>query len=94
MKTIFRGNAPSMCTSNGRFLASFSYLEKSFESPITVFVAREHHIKDKSYSEITREGEDIIIKVIGIRYQLNDDFVSILGELDKIVGMKKLNIRK
>ena len=45
----------------------------SFDSPITVFVAREHHIKDKSYKEITKEGEDIIIKVIGIRYQLNDD---------------------
>ena len=69
---------------------------KSFESPITVFVAREHHIKDKSYSEITREGEDIIIKVIGIRYQLNDDTISILGELCKTKkdksGQKNLNI--
>ena len=55
----------------------------SFDSPITVFVAREHHIKDKSYKEITKEGEDIIIKVIGIRYQLNDDNISILGELCK-----------
>ena len=52
---------------------------KSFESPITVFVAREHHIKDKSYSDITKEGEDIIIKVIGIRYQLNDETISILS---------------
>jgi DNA-directed RNA polymerase subunit E'/Rpb7 len=69
---------------------------KSFESPITVFVAREHHIKDKSYSDITREGEDIIIKVIGIRYQLNDDTISILGELCKTKkdksGQKILNI--
>jgi len=68
---------------------------KSFESPITVFVAREHHIKDKSYTEITREGEDIIIKVIGIRYQLNDDNISILGELCKTKkdknGSKNLN---
>jgi DNA-directed RNA polymerase subunit E'/Rpb7 len=69
---------------------------KSFESPITVFIAREHHIKDKSYSEITKEGEDIIIKVIGTRYQLNDDNISILGELCKIKrdknGMKQLSI--
>tara|TARA_B110000003_G_scaffold23799_3_gene22780 strand:+ start:37818 stop:38429 length:612 start_codon:yes stop_codon:yes gene_type:complete len=69
---------------------------KSFESPVTVFVAREHHIKDKSYSDITREGEDIIIKVIGIRYQLNDDTISILGELCKTKkdksGQKILNI--
>jgi len=69
---------------------------KSFESPVTVFVAREHHIKDKSYSDITKEGEDIIIKVIGIRYQLNDDTISILGELCKTKkdksGQKILNI--
>ena len=69
---------------------------KSFESPVTIFVAREHHIKDKSYSDITREGEDIIIKVIGIRYQLNDDTISILGELCKTKkdksGQKILNI--
>lgn len=69
---------------------------KSFESPITVFVAREHHIKDKSYSDITGEGEDIIIKVIGIRYQLNDETISILGELCKTKrdkqGQKILNI--
>lgn len=69
---------------------------KSFESPITVFVAREHHIKDKSYSEITQEGEDIIIKVIGIRYQLNDDNIAILGELCKTKrdnkGKKQLSL--
>ena len=69
---------------------------KSFESPITVFIAREHHIKDKSYSEITKEGEDIIVKVIGTRYQLNDDNISILGELCKIKreknGTKQLSI--
>ena len=64
---------------------------KSFESPITVFVAREHHIKDKSYTEITKEGEDIIIKVIGSRYQLNDDNISILGELCKTKRDKKGN---
>ena len=69
---------------------------KSFESPITVFVAREHNVKDKSYSEITKEGEDIIIKVIGIRYQLNDDNIAILGELCKTKkdnrGKKQLNL--
>jgi DNA-directed RNA polymerase subunit E'/Rpb7 len=64
---------------------------KSFESPITVFVAREHHIKDKSYTEITKEGEDIIIKVIGSRHQLNDDNISILGELCKTKRDKKGN---
>jgi hypothetical protein len=37
------------------------------------------------------EGEDIIIKVIGSRYQLNDDNISILGELCKTKRDKKGN---
>ena len=65
----------------------------SEESPLTIFIAREHHTKNETYNK-AKENDMISAKVIGIRYQLNDDFVSILGELDKIVGMKKLNIKK
>ena len=65
----------------------------SEESPLTIFIAREHHSKNETYNK-AKENDMINAKVIGIRYQLNDDFVSILGELDKIVGMKKLNIKK
>ncbi len=57
------------------------------ESPITVFIAREHHLKDDKFNKI-KEFDIITAKVIGIRYQLNDDFISILGELDKVIGHK------
>ena len=57
---------------------------KSFESPITVFVAREHHIKDKSYSEITREGEDIIINPDENQNLISNDTLIIAGPDEKI----------
>ena len=53
---------------------------KEEKSPITIFVARDHHYDNKQFSAV--KEEDIIqIKVIGIRYELHDDFISVLGEL-------------
>lgn len=63
------------------------------DSPVTIFVAREHHLLSENFNKV-KENDIINIKVIGIRYQLNDDFISILGEFDKVIGMKKLYIKK
>lgn len=49
-------------------------------SPITVFVARDHHYNSVDFSKVKLE-DDIVIKVIGIRYELNDENISVLGEL-------------
>lgn len=49
-------------------------------SPIIVFIARDHHYHSSQLSEI-KEGDKINIKVIGQRFELNDKFVSIIGEL-------------
>jgi DNA-directed RNA polymerase subunit E'/Rpb7 len=55
---------------------------KSDSSPIIVFIARDHNYKNKLFSTI--EVADIIqIKVIGIRYELNDTNISVLGEFTK-----------
>lgn len=53
---------------------------KEDKSPITIFIARDHHYNSDSFSKI-KEGEDIVIKVIGIRFELNDESISVLGEL-------------
>lgn len=53
---------------------------KEEKSPITIFIARDHHYSSETFSKI-KEGEDIIIKVIGIRFELNDENISVLGEL-------------
>ncbi len=81
------------CVVKNKTKAGIRAMIDSEESPVIVFIAREHHLKDDKFNKI-KENDIINIKVIGIRYQLNDDFISILGELDKVVGLKKLNINK
>jgi DNA-directed RNA polymerase subunit E'/Rpb7 len=49
-------------------------------SPIVVYVSRDHHYNNNYFNSI-KENDDIIIRVIGQRYELNDPQVSIIGEL-------------
>ena len=49
-------------------------------SPIVVFVARDHHFISEYFSSI-KEGDDIKIKVIGQRFELNDKYISLIAEL-------------
>ena len=49
-------------------------------SPLTIFITRDHYYNNKYFSSI-EEGNDIIIKVIGCRYELNDKYISVIAEL-------------
>lgn len=51
-------------------------------SPVVVFVAKDHHYQSSHFNEI-KEGDKINIKVIGQRFELNDKYISIIGELVK-----------
>jgi DNA-directed RNA polymerase subunit E'/Rpb7 len=48
--------------------------------PVTVFIARDHHNTDRYFNTI-KENMDILVKVIGIRYELNDPYICVIGEL-------------
>lgn len=48
--------------------------------PITMFIARDHHHLDERFSQI-KEGDKIATKVIGVRYELDDEYISVLGRL-------------
>ncbi len=68
--------------------------------PITVFVARDHHNMDKYFQSI-QENMKILVKVIGIRYELNDPYICVLAKLIKentgienIRPVRKLKIKK
>ena len=54
-------------------------------SPIVVFVAKDHHYNNSLFSEI-KEGDRINVRVIGQRFELNDKYISIIGELVKPKG--------
>lgn len=49
-------------------------------SPIVVFVARDHHYDNKYFASV-KEDDEINVRVIGQRYELNDTYVSIIAEL-------------
>ena len=49
-------------------------------SPVVVFVARDHsHLND--YFNAIAEGDNIKVRVIGQRFELNDKYVSVIGEV-------------
>ena len=57
--------------------ASYSH---STESPLVIYIARDHYYNDPTFSKI-EENDQITVKVIGIRYELNDNHIYLIGEL-------------
>ena len=58
--------------------------ESAFDvpSPIVVFIARDHQYNIADFGSI-KEDDKFTVRVIGQRFELNDKFVSIIGELVK-----------
>ena len=52
----------------------------SDNSPLIIFVARDHQEINEYYNSIS-ENDNIDIRVIGQRYELNDKYISIIAEL-------------
>ena len=50
--------------------------------PLVIFISRDHyHMND--YFQSIQEGDSIVVRVIGQRFELNDPFISVIGELVK-----------
>ena len=64
-----------------------SYYKTDVKSPFIVFVIREHNYNNPLFAEII-ENDDVIIRVIGIRYELNDEFISVIADLVSKVSTK------
>ena len=50
------------------------------KSPVVVYVSRDHHYNNKYFNTVN-ENDEITIRVIGQRYELNDQQVSVIGEI-------------
>ena len=50
---------------------------------LIIFIARDHHYHSQKFSSI-KLGDEIRVKVIGQRYELNDKFISVIAELNDI----------
>jgi len=57
--------------------------------PITAFIARDHHFTDRHFADI-KENVKILVKVIGVRFELNDPYICIIGKfLEKKTDKKR-----
>lgn len=58
--------------------------ESAFDvpSPIVVFIARDHHYNVADFGSV-KEDDKFTVRVIGQRFELNDKFISIIGEFVK-----------
>jgi DNA-directed RNA polymerase subunit E'/Rpb7 len=56
-------------------------------SPVVVFLAKDHHYNAQLFSEI-QIGDNILVRVIGQRFELNDKAISIIGELVRVKSRK------
>jgi DNA-directed RNA polymerase subunit E'/Rpb7 len=55
-------------------------ISEGSETPVVIFVARDHHY-DKQYFSTLKVDDIISVKVIGIRYELNDTNISVIANL-------------
>ena len=49
-------------------------------SPLIIFIARDHNYKSPLFSQV-KENDELKIRVIGQRFELNDKYISIIAEL-------------
>jgi len=54
-------------------------IDESGTVPITVFIARDHHFTDRKFAEI-KENMKIVVRVIGVRFELNDPYICVIGK--------------
>lgn len=55
-------------------------LKNEKPSPLVIFVSRDHNYKNEKFSKLN-ENDIISVKLIGIRYELNDSNICAIGEL-------------
>ena len=68
------------CIVKNKTQAGIRALLDEDKSPIVVYVSRDHHHNNKYFNTVN-ENDEINVRVIGQRYELNDEHVSIIGEI-------------
>lgn len=48
--------------------------------PVTVFVARDHNYNDIHFNNVN-ENAEILVRVLGIRFELNDPYICVIAKL-------------
>ena len=62
-------------------------------SPLIIFISRDHHYNTDYFSQL-KEDDKILVKIIGQRFELNDNYISIIAELMDPKAKFKLKKKK
>ena len=57
------------------------------KTPLVIFITRDHHYNNNFFSTI-KEKDTIKVRIIGQRFELNDEYISVIGELVNKVSKK------
>lgn len=66
--------------------------DRGKNSPVDVFVARDHHYSSKHFNNI-KVGDSILIRIIGQRYEINDERISVIAEFIPQIKRKSKQIK-
>jgi DNA-directed RNA polymerase subunit E'/Rpb7 len=55
-------------------------IDQAGNIPITIFISRDHHMNHHEFGLVKETGK-ILVKIIGIRFELNDPFICAIGKL-------------
>ena len=55
--------------------------------PLTIFIARDHHNTNRNFNSV-KENSNVTVKIVGVRYELNDPYICVLGKLVDTVKPK------
>lgn len=62
-------------------------------SPLIIFISRDHHYNLDYFSKV-KEDDKILVKIIGQRFELNDNYISVIAELMNPSAKFKLKKKK
>lgn len=57
-------------------------------TPLMIFIARDHHYNTSDINAISK-GDHIEVKIIGVRFELNDPFISVIAEYTRTLSETK-----
>lgn len=67
---------------NRNKMGLFCELYNQTPSPLTIILAKQHHLKDERYDDIN-VGSCIDVEIVGIKFEYNDTQISCIGRLSK-----------
>ena len=70
-------------------------IDQAGNIPITIFISRDHHMNHHEFG-LVKEDSRLLVKIIGIRFELNDPYICAIGRLleriEEHPGQKRITI--